>query len=87
MKTMTATEIVRQFSRLLTSLESGHEEITVIRNRHPVARILPGSGRMTALEALADIYRTIPQEDADTWLKDSRLMEKRLTGKVRDPWA
>jgi hypothetical protein len=42
---------------------------------------------MTALEALADIYRTIPADDADTWLEDSRQMEKRLTGKVRDPWA
>jgi hypothetical protein len=42
---------------------------------------------MTALEAMADIYRTLPEEAAGGWLKDSRRAEKGLKDEVRDPWA
>ena len=32
----------------------------VVRNNHPIARILPGVAQMTALEAMSDPYRTLP---------------------------
>lgn len=68
-------------------VEFKREELIVVRNNHEVARIIPGPATMTALEAMADIYRTLPDEAARGWLKDSRSAEKKLTDEVRDPWA
>jgi len=55
MKALTATQVARQFSRVLDSLEQGGEEVVVLRNNQPVARLVPGAARMTVLEALADL--------------------------------
>jgi len=44
---------------------------------------------MNALEAMADLYRTLPEEAAAGWEKDSRgagLKGNRLARGVRDPW-
>ncbi len=41
---------------------------------------------MTATEAMADIYRTLPHEAAKDWLEDSRLGGK-FAAEMRDPWA
>jgi PHD/YefM family antitoxin component YafN of YafNO toxin-antitoxin module len=87
MQTVTATELARNFRVMLDKVEFKHEELIVIRNNHEVARIIPGPATMTALEAMADIYRTIPEEAALGWLADSRSSEKNLTNEVRDPWA
>jgi antitoxin (DNA-binding transcriptional repressor) of toxin-antitoxin stability system len=38
------------------------EEIVIERNREQVARLLPGPGRQTALQAMADLYRTLPED-------------------------
>jgi hypothetical protein len=40
---------------------------------------------MTALEAMADIYQTLPPDAAKDWLKESRLHGK-LSEEIRDPW-
>jgi hypothetical protein len=40
---------------------------------------------MTALEAMADIYQTLPPDAAKGWHKDSRLPGK-LSKEMRDPW-
>ena len=42
MKTVTATDIARGFSRVPDELEHGGAEIVVMRNKHAVARLLPG---------------------------------------------
>ena len=42
---------------------------------------------MTALEALADLYRTLPDAEGAAWLEDARRMDRRLRKQVRDPWA
>ena len=55
MRTLSATEISRNFSHVLDLLEHGGEEIVIIRNKHPVARLIPGAPRMTALEAFGDL--------------------------------
>lgn len=34
-----------------------------MRNKHPFARLIPRVPRMTALEALADIHRTLDDEE------------------------
>lgn len=87
MKTVSATELSRNFSSLMDRVEHGHEELIVVRNNHEVARIVPGPAIMTALEALADIYRTIPDSAGKAWLRDSRKSEKKRKDAVRDPWA
>jgi antitoxin (DNA-binding transcriptional repressor) of toxin-antitoxin stability system len=87
MKTMTATEVSRNFSRVLDTLERGDEEIVVLRGRHPVARMVPGAPRMTALEALGDLYRTLDDAEGEAWLEDMAGTDRRLGREVRDPWA
>jgi len=74
----------------LDRLATGGEEIAIERNRQQVARLIPGSGRQTALEALADLYRTLPNGAAATWEADSRKGRwrgSRLEKGIRDPWA
>jgi len=87
MRTVTATELARNFRTMFDQVEFKHEELIVIRNNHAVARIVPGPATMTALEAMADIYRTLPEEAGRDWLEDSRRMEKGLADEMRDPWA
>ncbi|PYO53520.1 MAG: type II toxin-antitoxin system Phd/YefM family antitoxin [Candidatus Rokuibacteriota bacterium] len=87
MRTVTATEAARNFSRVLDLLEHESEEIVVLRNNQPVAKLVPGAPRMTALEALADLYRTLPDAEGAAWLEDVRRVDRRLRKQVRDPWA
>lgn len=84
---MTATEVSRNFSRVLDTLERGDEEIVILRGKHPVARMVPGAPRMTALEALGDLHRTLGDADGKAWLADMAGADRRLRREVRDPWA
>ena len=90
MRTITATELARNLRRVLDRLAIEGEEIAIERNREQVARLLPGPARQTALEAMADLYRTLPEGVAATWEADSRRGRwkgSRLDKGVRDPWA
>jgi len=90
MKTITATELARNLRRVLDRLAIEGEEIVIERNREQVARLLPGPARQTALEAMADLYRTLPEDAAANWEGDSRKGRwkgTRLDKGVRDPWA
>ena len=87
MNTVTATELARHFRAMFDKVEFKREELIVIRNNHEVARIIPGPATMTALEAMADIYRTLPEEAASDWLRDAQDQEKQLSNEVIDPWV
>ena len=90
MRTITATELARNLRRVLDRLTVEGEEIVIERNREQVARLLPGPARQTALEAMADLYRTLPEDAAATWEADSRRGRwkgSRLDKGIRDPWA
>ena len=90
MRTITATELARNLRRVLDRLAIEGEEIVIERNREQVARLLPGPARQTALEAMADLYRTLPEDAAATWEADSRRGRwkgSRLEKGIRDPWA
>ncbi|MGO8736391.1 MAG: type II toxin-antitoxin system Phd/YefM family antitoxin [Terriglobia bacterium] len=90
MRTITATELARNLRRVLDRLAVEGEEIVIERNREQVARLLPGPARQTALEAMGDLYRTLPGDAAATWEEDSRRGRwkgSRLDKGVRDPWA
>ena len=87
MVTMTATEVNRKFRQVLDSLANNGQEIVVIRNHQPVARLIPGTPRMNALEALADLHRTLDNCEADSWLQDMAVADRPVGKELRDPWA
>ncbi|MEA3436499.1 MAG: type II toxin-antitoxin system Phd/YefM family antitoxin [Thermodesulfobacteriota bacterium] len=82
---MTATEFAKNIKKTLDRVEFGGEEIIILRNNHKIARIIPGSPHMTALEAMADLYQTLPPDAAEDWIDDSRIPTK-LFEELRDPW-
>ena len=87
MKTITATELARKFKQLMDLVEFQGEELIVIRNNHQIAKITPGPAKMTALEAMSDLYRTLSEDAAARWLEDSRKIPQGSLAEVRDPWA
>ena len=90
MKTITATNLARNLRRVLDRIAIDGEEMVIERNREQIARLIPGPGRQTALEAMADLYRTLPEDAATTWEADSRKGRwkgSRLDKGLRDPWA
>ncbi len=90
MKTISATELARNLRRILDRLAIEGEEIVIERNREQAARLLPGPARQNALEAMVDLYRTLPENAAANWERDSskgRWKGSKLDKGVRDPWA
>ena len=82
---MTATKFAKNLKKALDRLEFGGEEIIITRNNHKIARLIAGPPHMTALEAMADLYQTLPPEAAEDWLEESR-MPGRVSEELRDPW-
>jgi len=87
MKTLTATEAARNFSRVLDMLEHGSEEIVVVRNNHPVAKLVPAAPRLTAREELGDLHKILPDAEGACWLKNARKMGRSLRRKLRESWV
>lgn len=81
---MTATAVARNFSRVLDELGRGGGEIAIERNQRVVGRLVPGPACQSALEALADLYCTLPEAAAAGWEADARRGSFSQT--VRDPW-
>jgi hypothetical protein len=67
-------------------LSPGKEEFVIYRGKHAIARMLPGSPYMTATEAMADLYRTLPPEAAEGWVEESRIPGT-IDKEMKDPWA
>jgi len=84
---ITATELSRKFKQMMNLVEFQGEELIIIRNNHQVAKIIPGPATMTALEAMSDIYRTLPEDAGATWVSDSREGTIDSLNNLRDPWA
>jgi len=72
MKIIISTELARNLRQVLDRLAAGGEEIVIERNRQQVTRLVPGPGQQTALEATADVYRTLPEDAAARWEADAR---------------
>jgi antitoxin (DNA-binding transcriptional repressor) of toxin-antitoxin stability system len=84
MAIMTTKEFAKNIKKTLDRLEFGGEEIILVRNKNKIARIIPGSPHLTAIEAMGDIYRTLSPEAAKNWLKDSR-MEGKGAAEMKNP--
>jgi antitoxin (DNA-binding transcriptional repressor) of toxin-antitoxin stability system len=90
MRTITATELARNVGRILDHVTIKGEEVVIVRNHRKVAKLVPELPEQTALEAMADLYRTLPEDAAATWEADSkrgRWKGGKLNHGIRDPWA
>ena len=68
-----------------SQVEHQGEELIVVRNQHQVAKIVPGPVTMTAIDAMTDLYRTLPADAGKNWLRDSRIGA--TAKELRDAWA
>ena len=89
MRRITATELARNTREVLESLATHGGEVIIERNNRQVAKLIGGPPQQTALEAMADLYRTIEPEAAETWEQDgtNAIGGKFLDEGTRDPWA
>jgi antitoxin (DNA-binding transcriptional repressor) of toxin-antitoxin stability system len=90
MKTLTVTEVARNFSSVLDGVERNREEVVLVRNRRPVARLVPEPPAQNAVEVLGDLYRTLDEETANSLAAAVERERKRARGdlgELRDPWA
>jgi prevent-host-death family protein len=89
-KTLSATDVARNFSAVLDAVERDQEEIVLVRNRRPVARLVPEAPRQDALSVFGDLYRTLDDDTAEALAAAIRTRRKGRRGRVselRQPWA
>jgi prevent-host-death family protein len=90
MKTLSATDVARNFSAVLDRIERDQEEVILVRNRRPVARLVPEPPAADALSVLGDLYRTLDDGTAERLAAAIRRGRRRMQGRVselRNPWA
>jgi len=90
MKTLTVTEVARNFSAVMDSVETEQEEVVLVRNNKPIARLVPEPQAQNAMEVLGDLYRTLDDETADALVKAIKSGKKTRRGslnELRNPWA
>ena len=90
MKTLSVTEVARNFSAVMDGVEESQEEILLVRNNKPIARLVPEPPARSALEVLGDLYRTLDDETADALAKAVQSARKGGRGtlrELRNPWA
>jgi antitoxin (DNA-binding transcriptional repressor) of toxin-antitoxin stability system len=89
MKTMSATEVARNFRAVLDSLEREQEEIVLVRNGRQVARLVPEGPRMDALQVFGDLYRTLDDQTAEALsaaIASGRRSRRGRVSGLRNPW-
>ena len=90
MKTLSVTDVARNFSAVLDALERDQEEIVLVRNQRLIARLIPEAPRQDALNVFGDLFRTLDDETADALSAAIASQRKSRRGRVaelRDPWA
>ena len=90
MKTLSVTDVARNFSAVLDALERDQEEIILVRNQRHIARLVPEAPRQDALSVFGDLYRTLDDETADALSAGIASHRKGRRGRVtelRDPRA
>ena len=90
MKEFTVTEVARNFSAVMDRIEEKQEEIVLIRNNRPIARLVPEPPAQNALDVLGDLYRTLDEGTADALveaIKSQRKSKRGTLKELRSPWA
>jgi antitoxin (DNA-binding transcriptional repressor) of toxin-antitoxin stability system len=81
---LNVTDFSRKLKAVLDLVEYKGEEVILTRNKHKIARITPGSPHLTALEAMADLYRTLPDDPGGDWAAEGRIGG--TLDEVNNPW-
>ena len=90
MKTLSVTDVARNFSAVLDALERDQEEIVLVRNQRHIARLIPEAPHQDAMNVFGDLYRTLDDATADALSAAIASQRKSRRGRVaelRDPWA
>jgi prevent-host-death family protein len=89
-KTLSVTDVARNFSAVLDAVERDQEEIVLVRNQRHVARLVPEPPRQDALSVFGDLYRTLDDQTAEALsaaIASNRKSRRRRVAELRDPWA
>jgi prevent-host-death family protein len=84
MARLTATEVARNFSDVLTRVAAG-EEIEVTRAGAPVALIAPPRPRLLPAERFRELLASAPPVD-DTFADDLRQIRREAGLMPENPW-
>lgn len=90
MKTLSVTEVARNFSTVLDNVEREQEEVVLVRNNRRIARLIPEPAARNALEVFGDLYRTLDDGTAEALaaaIAGVRKSKRGTLGELRDPWA
>ena len=89
MKTLTVTEVARNFSAVIDRVERDQQEIILVRHRRTIARLVPESRAQNALEVFGDLYRTLDDQTASALAAAVARARTRTDTleRVRNPWA
>lgn len=90
MKILTVAEVARNFSAVMDGVESEQEEIVLVRNHKPIARLVPEAQAQNALEVLGDLFRTLDDETANALAEAVRSGKETKRGtldELRNPWV
>ena len=90
MKTLSVTEVARNFREVLDAVEHEQEEVVLVRNRKQIARLVPEPPCQNALEVFGDLYRLLDDRTAETLSAAVSVARKSRRGRVselRNAWA
>ena len=90
MKTLSVTEVARNFSAVLDSVEREQEEIILVRNRRHVARLVPEAAHQDAMAVFGDLFRTLDDKTADSLTAAIHSRRKSRRGRLselKNPWV
>jgi prevent-host-death family protein len=89
-KTLSVTDVARNFSAVIDAVEREQEEVVLVRNQRPVARLVPEAPRQDALSVFGDLYRTLDDQTAEALsaaIASNRKSRRGRAAELRDPWA
>ena len=90
MRTLSVTEVARNFRAVLDRVERQQEEVVLVRNRRQVARLVPEAPQQTALEVFGDLYCTLDDRTAGALAAQVSAARKSRRGRLSElmnPWA
>ena len=90
MKTLTVTEVARNFSTVMDGVETKQEEVVLMRHHRAIARLVPEPPAQTADEVLGDLFGTLDDRSADQLTKalaEAKKGKRATLDGLRNPWA
>ncbi len=86
MKVMTDVEFASEVRRVLKEFEGTPEEVVIMHDDRPIARLVPGVPVMVAKEAFGGLAGLLTYEEGEAWLRDMEGFDRPLAEELRDPW-